>query len=428
VAKGFEEEVEEKKDAPTVSTETIRIIILLAQQRKWDINAIDIKTAYLQGKHIKRRVVIKPPKEFDKGKLWLLKKTVYGLKDAAMAWYLSLKEELLKMGLRQSPLESTLFILRNEQETLQGAMYFHVDDILWVGNQKFKEEIINRLASKFEIGSSKTNDLMYLGVRIFRRGEEIILNQEGYLNKIYVPNKIRDHGNRKLNQEEITKYRSLLGQMNWLARNTRPETSYAVSKLSVGENNMNVSKFNELRMLARKTKSTNQEITYKKLGKDIKIVAFSDASYANIEEARTQLGNIILIQDNEGKIGTIMWSSNKSKRVNKSVLEAEANSLSQAIENAIYYKDLWKDITAEQLKIEVRTDSKTLQASIYSERNSKIKTLRVNIGYIKEQLKYKDINEIKWIVKEKQLADALTKEMGKKRLLQETLTRGNFFL
>jgi hypothetical protein len=157
-------------------------------------------------------------------------------------------------------------------------------------------------------------------------------------------------------------------------------------------------------------------------------VAFSDASFANIEDDRTQLGNIIMIQDAEGKTGTIMWSSNKSKRVNKSVMEAEANSLSQAMENAVYYRNLWKDINNEILEIELRTDSKTLQASIYSERNSKIKTLRVNIGYIKEQLRYKEIKEIKWINKEKQLADALTKEIGKKRLLQEMLKEGMFFL
>ena len=55
---------------------------------KWECNSIDIKSEcysidikseYLQGNKIQRKIFLKLPKEYDKGKLWRLKETVYGL-------------------------------------------------------------------------------------------------------------------------------------------------------------------------------------------------------------------------------------------------------------------------------------------------------------------------------------------------------------
>ena len=48
----------------------------------------DIKTAFLQGKHLKRKVYLQPPLEnIPSSQIWLLKKRVYGLTDASLMWY-----------------------------------------------------------------------------------------------------------------------------------------------------------------------------------------------------------------------------------------------------------------------------------------------------------------------------------------------------
>ena len=92
VARGFEENTTNlQKDSPTCSREAIRILITIASAMKWNCHTIDIKSAYLQGNNIQRQIFLKPPKEYDEGKLWKLKKTVYGLCDAARAWYLRVK-------------------------------------------------------------------------------------------------------------------------------------------------------------------------------------------------------------------------------------------------------------------------------------------------------------------------------------------------
>ena len=49
---------------------------------KWKCHSIDIKLEYLQGNTIQRKIFLKSQKEYEE-KLWRLKKTVYGLCDAA---------------------------------------------------------------------------------------------------------------------------------------------------------------------------------------------------------------------------------------------------------------------------------------------------------------------------------------------------------
>ena len=101
VAKGYEEDKELSKDSPTVAKITIRILLTLAASKDWEIQTTDVKSAFLQGKNISRDVYISPPKESDtpKGKIWKLKKTLYGLIDAARQFYDSIEEVLLKLGM-----------------------------------------------------------------------------------------------------------------------------------------------------------------------------------------------------------------------------------------------------------------------------------------------------------------------------------------
>ena len=61
---------------------------------------------------------MKPPKEAQAaGKLWLLKKAVYGLSDASRVWYLRVVDELLAMGVEMSKFDKAMFIWRPQGRT-----------------------------------------------------------------------------------------------------------------------------------------------------------------------------------------------------------------------------------------------------------------------------------------------------------------------
>ena len=111
VARGFEEQEMEviRKDSPTCCRENLRIILTIISSKSWKVNTLDIKSAFLQGKQIDREVYIKPPVEAGTENLWKLQKTVYGLCDAPRAWYLSIKEEIVKTGCKKSKFDDAIF-------------------------------------------------------------------------------------------------------------------------------------------------------------------------------------------------------------------------------------------------------------------------------------------------------------------------------
>ena len=80
--RGFEEDLNFRTDSPTCSREGIRLFFAATAANGWQLHSLDVKGAFLQGKEIDREVFLKPPKEANTNKLWLLVKCAYGLADA----------------------------------------------------------------------------------------------------------------------------------------------------------------------------------------------------------------------------------------------------------------------------------------------------------------------------------------------------------
>ena len=101
------------KYSPTCLKETVRILFAVAASQRWECYTEDVKAAYSQGNKIDREVFLKPPRDIYNGTLWKLNKTVYGLCDAARAWYMRVKDVLLQLGVKMSPFDQSLFVCTN---------------------------------------------------------------------------------------------------------------------------------------------------------------------------------------------------------------------------------------------------------------------------------------------------------------------------
>ena len=130
---------------PTCYKKTVRLALAFAS-KKWNCHTIDVKAAFLQGNDIQREVDLHPPPEYANGKLWRLKKTVYGLSDASRHWYLRVKRELLALRMTMSKLEPALFSWKKDNK-VEGIICIYVDDFLWAGIENFQKQIIDRLNS-----------------------------------------------------------------------------------------------------------------------------------------------------------------------------------------------------------------------------------------------------------------------------------------
>ena len=89
VARGFEEQEDVPSDSPTVEKCNLRLVLVFSASYGWIIESSDVKSAFLQGKHLERDVVVVAPKEANlpKGKLWKLTVPLYGLSDASLQFF-----------------------------------------------------------------------------------------------------------------------------------------------------------------------------------------------------------------------------------------------------------------------------------------------------------------------------------------------------
>ena len=104
VAKGFSQ-VEgidyDKTFSPVVWFETVRMMIVLAVLKDWHIFRLDVKTAFLYGEldeelYMEQPEGFKDPKQ--KNKVMCLKKAIYGLKQAALAWWKALDKSMATLS------------------------------------------------------------------------------------------------------------------------------------------------------------------------------------------------------------------------------------------------------------------------------------------------------------------------------------------
>ena len=410
VARGFEEEMAEwEKDAPTCNAETLKFCLAIMKFKKWNCYTLDVKTAYLQGDDIQRDVYLKPPGEGDWNGLWKLKKTVYGLKDAAKAWYVKVVKVVEELRGVRSRLEPNIFFWR-EGEDIQGVLCTHVDDFCYGGTESFLRETIGKLREKLKVGEQESLRFKYIGVVVEQRESDLILHQWGYVNSIKEPETRRFSSNRVLSSKELTMYRSIVGQLNWLSLHTMPEISFNVSELSKAFKEGTTQDMRKLIKVIRKVKHIRGGVVMGSLDDDgLHWEAYADASFGNVEDGHTQLGYIISLTDGKNRC-PIWWKSRKSRRVAKSTIEAEALSVGEAIEGLIYFNHLWEEVVGgRKLDALVKTDSKTLMTAIKSSTGVSSKRLKIDMAAIRETIESGEVKEVQWVQGKHQIADVLTK-------------------
>ena len=111
------------------------------------------------------------------------------------------------------------------------------------------------------------------------------------------------------------------------------------------------------------------------------------------------LEDVILLVGINNHANTLSWSSNKIKRVIKSPTAAEALSLVNGLEKAVYLQAIicnMFNIHPREIPIEAITDNKNLHSIIYSKKLISEKRLRIDIATIKEMLSQGEINKVTW--------------------------------
>ena len=240
------------------------------------------------------------------------------------------------LGGKRSRLEPNIFFWKEENKLI-GILCTHVDDFCYGGTESFLKETIGKLRERLKVGEQESKRFKYIGVTVEQKEDRINLNQWGYVNSIREPEARKYNGNRVLSSEELTEYRSVVGQLNWVSLHTMPEISYNISELSKAFKEGTTQDMRKLIKIVRRVKTIMGGIVIKELEQEnIYWEAYADALFGNIEDGHTQLGYVISLTDGKNRC-PIWWKSRKSRRIAKSTIEAESLSVGEAIEGLVYF-------------------------------------------------------------------------------------------
>ena len=99
---------------------TVRVVLANAATQDWEIEHVDVKSAYLNVT-LKETIYMKPPrgvlKPGEEGKVCRLVKGLYGLKQAGRGWYQEMSQVLVKdLGFTHSTVDHSVFFWRLSDE------------------------------------------------------------------------------------------------------------------------------------------------------------------------------------------------------------------------------------------------------------------------------------------------------------------------
>ena len=123
--------------SPVACFETVRLLLAVSALEDWEIEALDIKTAFLYG-NLDEELYMEQPEGFivkgQENKVYRLKKALYGLKQASIAWNKEADKSLKKLGSKRCLSDGGPYTLTLNNSTIVVILY--VDDVLFMGNSR----------------------------------------------------------------------------------------------------------------------------------------------------------------------------------------------------------------------------------------------------------------------------------------------------
>ena len=432
VARGFEEDFKERTDSPTCSRQALRMIFTVSSTCSWDLHSLDVTSAFLQGGEITRDVFIESPKEFrEDGKVWKLRRCIYGLNDAPREWYNKVVGELLHLGGKKSSFDNTMFMWHDNTGQLKGILVMHVDDFVYCGTSEWLSSVIGSLVKTFKISKQEKGSFSYIGLDVVQTNDTVLVDQNSYvdsLKPVKLSTQRKAQKSEVLSSEERKMLRSISGQLLWVTSQTRPDVAYESCRVSNYGSSPTVRSLIEANKAIMKLKAQKLRLSFPNLGcpENVSVVVYGDASHANLPSGASQGAYVVFLLGNN-KIAPITWKSKKLDRVTKSPLGSETMALAESGDAGHFIAMMTKEIfSLDKLpNVICYTDSKSLVEHLQSNKLIQDLRLRVDIARIREMIQLNEISVV-WIDTTKQLADSLTKAGASAARLVEVLEKGTF--
>jgi len=411
--------------SPTLSIDSLKLLISIAAKFKWDIMQLDIKAAYLNAPLEEEIYVSIPPgdKNFGHG-YWLLKKALYGLKQSGRQWYTHFSGFLKNNSFIQLSSEPCIFKKMAGSKTIC-IIGIYVDDMLITGVQSQIKNIINIIKKNFKV--SKCSEVDYLlGINVEKKNNNYFISQTQLINDILQKFKVTnirkaktpctdENGLTKDNTPfDKTTFKSAVGSLTYLSRCTRPYISYAIGKAARKAENPTMNDWKKvINILKYLNYTKNYKIEYKGKGE---ILAYTDSDLAGDPVDRKSTSGCIILMNKD----PICWQSKKQSVVATSTAEAEYIATGECIKKALWIRNILIELFNIKKPIKILTDNLASKTTIENgEINNKLKHIDIKYHFNYDNIKNNKVL-MEYINTKEMLADPLTKNINGSKMTQFT--------
>ncbi|OWY93524.1 Integrase, catalytic core protein, partial [Phytophthora megakarya] len=378
VAKGYSQRHGidyEETYAPVAYLNSIRAVLAKCCAEGFEIEQCDVDTAFLYGK-LDEEIYMELPEglrelltladaEGEEDVVCLLLQSLYGLKQASRVWNETIDGHLKGMGFKAADADPCVYTRGEGDDECIVCLY--VDDMLIASRDKDVIASVKAgIAEKFRIKDlGRARFILGIEIDYDMDGKTLGISQRAYTESIIkkfgqenakpslMPldpslHLIKDDGPQTKEDKAKMKsrpYRSLIGSLMYLACETRPDIAIVVAKLSRFLENPGEAHWTAgIKVVRYLLKTKDVGITYNGL-LGTKLTAYSDADWAGNRDDRRSVSGVMLMMCG----APVVWRSTFQKTVALSSTEAEYKALSECIKEAVWLRQLQKDIGAEQV-------------------------------------------------------------------------------
>ena len=441
-ARGFKQVEGQHFDGTTISSPvtnsaTIRIVLTLMIMANMLAHVVDVKGAFLHGEFEDGEIIhMKIPQGFEKhfpeGSVLLLKKCLYGLKQAAKAFWRQLLRAASAMGLKRSTADPCLYFKWVNGRLVM--MMSWIDDNAIVGQESDIMELKKDLMNQFECEDCGPMD-EYVGCTIeklntggikFRqkvllqsyRDEFDILKLKKFNTPAAPGTVLRkpDEGDELLTPAKQTQYRSGVGKGMHMMQYSRPDTYNAVRDLARHMTKATQAHYDAmLRMMKYVDDTSDRGLVLNPTRKwdgnkehEFIISGRSDSDYAKDTQTRKSIsGYRVLLED-----APVMFKSSTQKSVALSVCEAEQTAGVLCAQDMLYVRHILESMGLK-VKLPMILEMDNMGAVDLANNWSvggRTRHVDVRQCFLRE-LKESKILDIRWIKGSENDADAFTKNL-----------------
>ena len=451
--------------APTASVLAHNLINMVATQMKWPVQYEDVTAAFLQGHKLppEREVYVRLPRgypdyilEFIAGKLGRgfrsdvlqLTKGGFGLPESPRLWYMCYKDTLEKTGMKELKLSPGVFVAHHRDGRLRAVACIHVDDTRYCGDET-SQELWDQVHAALNFGDYRkaTDGWVKFCGRWEKQDAETF--EFEYCMDNYAVNleKMKyDEGGGILSPEEKKQMASIIGQLNWMARQGRYDLCYGVShvqQLMARGDRASIDWLNKL--IYRAKQSTSQKISRLEGDwDDLMVLSASDAAFGAQPGGYSQGGLVIAIAEKKilsgvGKLNIVEACSLKIQRVVRCSMSAEISMAATAFEHGDFVRAAWSELIFRDFNIAswkmwssrwphyLVIDAKTGYDVLNNDSQTSDRKIQIDLAVLKQALVGGEGNFVRWVPGRHMLADATTK-WNPNAALGEALTNGTWSL